>query len=113
MWWEGNCLPACLGDNPDSELPVDVGNASVHVDRCGKSYLTLSSRCGSNTGRHKGTGRASVTAALLTSRSPDSTASRHRVPRPARPPPPRNGQATAPRGSQDPRGCILQAAGTP
>ena len=36
------------GDSPDSELPVDVGNASICADRCGNSYLTLSSRCGSD-----------------------------------------------------------------
>lgn len=52
----GGDLAACLGDNPDSELPVDVGNASVCADACGKSYLTLSSRCGGDTGRHKGMG---------------------------------------------------------
>lgn len=47
----------CLGGSPDSELPADVGNASICADRRGKSYLTLSSRCDGNTGRHKGTGR--------------------------------------------------------
>lgn len=52
----GEDPPTCPGDNPNSELPVDAGNASFCADRCGKSYLTLSSRCGSNTGRHKGTG---------------------------------------------------------
>lgn len=32
-----------------------------NLQRVVESYLTLSSRCGSNTGRHKGTGDASVT----------------------------------------------------
>lgn len=34
-----------------------------NLQRVVESYLTLSSRCGSNTGRHKGTGDASVTRA--------------------------------------------------
>lgn len=36
------------GDSPDSKLPVDAGNASICADRRGNSYLTLSSRCGSD-----------------------------------------------------------------
>lgn len=50
--------PTCPGDTPNSELPVSAGSASGYADGFGKSYLTLSSRCGSNTGRHKGTGAA-------------------------------------------------------
>lgn len=50
--------PTCPGDTPNSELPVDAGSASGGADGFGKSYLTLSSRCGSNTGRHKGMGAA-------------------------------------------------------
>ena len=92
----GGDLAACLGDSPDSELPVDAGNASVCADRCGKSYLTLSSRCGSDTGRHKGMGWGISDSRLLTSESPDGTACRHRVPQPAGPPPPRHGHTTAP-----------------
>lgn len=58
LWVRPQCLErGCLGGSPDSELPADVGNASICADRRGKSYLTLSSRCDGNTGRHKGTGR--------------------------------------------------------